>query len=73
MQRLKFLANANIEKPIVEFLIKRGIDVKSVLEIDKQISDNAVCALANIEGRIVLTNDKDFGEIVFFQKKVVHG
>ncbi len=73
MQEIKFLANVNIEKPIIEFLLKKGWDVKSVVAIDKQMSDAAVCALANKEERIVLTNDKDFGEIVFFQKKVLYG
>ncbi len=73
MQEIRFLANVNIEKPIIEFLLKKGWDVKSVLEIDKQMSDDAVCALANKEKRIILTNDKDFGEIVFFQRRIVYG
>lgn len=73
MQEIKFLANVNIEKPIIEFLLKKGWNVKSVLEIDKQMPDDEVCALANKEERIILTNDKDFGEIVFFQRKVVYG
>jgi len=49
-------------------LIKRGFDIKWVAEIDKQMSDNGVCEIANKEQRIFITNDKDFGEIVFFQK-----
>jgi predicted nuclease of predicted toxin-antitoxin system len=68
MKKVKFIANVNIEKPLIDFLIKRGFDIKWVAEIDKQMSDNGVCEIANKEQRILITNDKDFGEIVFFQK-----
>jgi len=70
MKKIKFLANVNIERPIIEFLSAKGIDVKSVVNINKYMTDDNVCELANREQRIILTNDKDFGEIVFFQKKL---
>lgn len=70
---LKFLANVNIEKPIVDFLLKNGYDVKWVADIDKKMTDTQVCDLANKEQRVILTNDKDFSEIVFYQKKIVYG
>ncbi len=73
MEKIKFLANVNIERPIIEFLSAKGIDVKSVANINKYMTDDNVCELANREQRIILTNDKDFGEIVFFQKKIVWG
>jgi len=73
MKKIKFLANVNIEQPIIEFLSAKGIDVKSVANINKYMTDDNVCELANREQRIILTNDKDFGEIVFFQKKIVWG
>ena len=64
IKELKFLANVNIEKPIVDFLIEKGFDVNWVANIDKQMTDYRVCEIANNEQRIVLTNDKDFGEII---------
>ncbi|HAH21954.1 MAG TPA: hypothetical protein DCL49_13780 [Candidatus Omnitrophica bacterium] len=70
---LKFLANVNIEKPVVDSLLKKGFDVKWVTDIDKKMPDTRVCEIANSENRIILTNDKDFGEIVFLQKKIVQG
>lgn len=72
-KELKFLANVNIEKPIIDFLIEMGFDVKWVTDIDKQMSDTCVFEIANREQRIVLTNDKDFGEIAFLQKKISYG
>lgn len=71
-KELKFLANVNIEKPIIDFLIEMGFDVKWVADIDKQMSDTCVFEIANREQRIVLTNDKDFGAIAFLQKKLWH-
>ena len=73
MKELKFLANVNVEKPIVDFLIKKGFDVKWVVNIDKHMSDIGVCETANSEQQIVLTNDKNFGEIVFYQRRILYG
>lgn len=71
--KFRFLANVNVEKPIIDFLIRKDIDVKWVVDIDRQMPDIRVCEIANNEKRIILTNDKDFGEIVFFQKKIKYG
>ena|SRR3989338_8216062 len=65
---IKFLANVNIEKPVIDYLVRNGIDVKWVADIDKRMPDVKVCEAANNEERIILTNDKYFGEIVFLQK-----
>lgn len=73
MKKLKFLANVNIEKPITDFLTKNGFDVKLVTDIDKRMPDVNVCKIANNEQRVILTNDKDFGEIVYLQKMVSYG
>lgn len=73
IKRIKFLVDVNIEKRIVDFLIEKGFDVKCVVDINKQMSDVYLCEIANNEQRIVLTNDKDFGEIVFLQKKISNG
>jgi len=66
---MKFLADVNIEKPIVDYLIKTKRDVRWIPEYDCEMSDDALLALAEKEGRILVTNDKDFGELVFLQKK----
>ena len=70
---IKFLANVNIEKPVIDYLVRNGIDVKWVADIDKRMPDVKVCEAANNEERIILTNDKDFGEIVFLQKMASRG
>lgn len=62
---MRFLANENIEQPIIDALRAAGHDVASVGEIAPGSPDEDVLRLANIESRIVLTNDKDFGELIY--------
>ena len=70
---LKFLANVNIEKPIIDFLKAKNINVKCVAEINERLLDTEIIALARKEHRIILTNDKDFGELTFFRKEASYG
>ena len=73
MKKIKFLANVNVEKPLVDFLDEKGFDIKWITNIDKRMPDARVCEIANKEQRVIITNDKDFGEIVFLQKKITYG
>lgn len=73
MEEIKFLANVNIEKPIIDFLINKGFDVKWVANIDKKMPDELIFETANIERRVVITNDRDFGEFTFYQRKSSYG
>lgn len=63
----RLLADLNISIKTVEFLISLGIDIK---RIDKSLSkDQDVIELAQKENRIIITFDKDFGEIYYFHKE----
>jgi predicted nuclease of predicted toxin-antitoxin system len=70
---LKFLADVNIEKDVVDFLKKQGFDVLWIPDYDCRLEDDDLLELANKEKRILITNDTDFGEIVFLQKKISKG
>jgi predicted nuclease of predicted toxin-antitoxin system len=70
---MKFIADVNIEKQIVDFLINKNYDVIWVANIDKRMLNGQLLEIANKEKRILITNDKDFGEIVFHQKKITYG
>ena len=65
---MKFLADVNIEKTIVDELKKMGHDILWVADVDRHLDDLSIFKIARKETRILLTNDKDFGEIVFRQK-----
>ncbi|MBC7795831.1 MAG: DUF5615 family PIN-like protein [Pyrinomonadaceae bacterium] len=61
---MKFLADENIEREFVETLRSENFDVLYVKEIQFGIADDEVLRLANDNEAIILTADKDFGELV---------
>jgi predicted nuclease of predicted toxin-antitoxin system len=62
---LRFHANENIESEVVEFLRAEGHDVVYAAEIMPRAKDEVVLQIATAEERIVVTGDKDFGELCF--------
>ena len=70
---MKFLADENVDKPIVDRLRDDGHTVLYVLEVGPSISDDEVIRWANQESVLLLTADKDFGELIFRQKRIAHG
>jgi len=65
---LKFLADVNIEKYIIDELTRMGHDIVWVTDLNRHLDDLSIFKIARKESRILVTNDKDFGEIVFRQK-----
>jgi len=70
---LKFLADVNIEKQIVDYLRQNDFDVLWVPDYNCKMNDEDLIDLANQEKRILITNDKDFGELIFLQDKLSVG
>jgi predicted nuclease of predicted toxin-antitoxin system len=68
MREIKFLADVNVEKPLVDYLLKEGYDIKWIPDYDCEMLDEDLLQLANREKRIFVTNDKDFGDLIFLQK-----
>jgi predicted nuclease of predicted toxin-antitoxin system len=62
---MRLLANENFPKEAVEALRRQGHDVKWVRTDCPGISDRQVLSLAQSENRLLLTFDKDFGELAF--------
>ena len=62
---MKIFANENIAGSIIRTLRERGHDVLSVKESMRGTSDKEILARAQDEGRLVVTHDKDFGELAF--------
>lgn len=56
----KFLVDHNVPKSVASFLKKKKCNVKLVKDVDATLTDLQVMNLAKKEGRIVLSNDKDF-------------
>lgn len=71
---MKFLANENIPKKVCNRLrLEMDIDITSSLEIAQGLRDEEVISLAQEKGSIIITFDKDFGELVFKKRANVKG
>ncbi|CAN5878571.1 hypothetical protein BH11BAC7_BH11BAC7_28590 [soil metagenome] len=62
---MKFLANENFPFPSTRLLRDAGIEIKSISENFPGIADKTVIDIARKEESIILTFDKDYGEIIF--------
>jgi predicted nuclease of predicted toxin-antitoxin system len=60
-----FLADESCDAAVVRALRAAGHDVKSISETAPGSSDRAVLDRALTEQRVLLTEDKDFGKLVF--------
>jgi predicted nuclease of predicted toxin-antitoxin system len=70
---LDLVADENVDAPIVATLRAAGHRIVYVQELDPGIDDDQVLDLANRSGALLLTSDKDFGELVFRQGLVHAG
>jgi predicted nuclease of predicted toxin-antitoxin system len=70
---LRFVADENIDRQIVERLRQDGHVVLYIAEIDSGVNDQDVLKLANNEQAVLLTADKDIGELVYRQRLVHPG
>lgn len=59
--------------PVVSRWLKEQHDVVSVYEEARGLDDDGVLLKAVTSNRILITNDKDFGEMIFHEKKVHKG
>lgn len=62
---MKFLIDVGVGKRVEEFLAVEGFDIKAVRDINPSMSDREVLNLAVSEKRMIITMDKDFGELVY--------
>jgi predicted nuclease of predicted toxin-antitoxin system len=62
---LRFLADESCDFAVVRVLRAEGYDVLAVSEVMTRSHDRALIQQANLEKRILLTEDKDFGWLVF--------
>ena len=62
---MKILADESVDYGIVKFLRERNFVVISVMEDYSGISDKDVLKLANQLDALLLTEDKDFGELTY--------
>ena len=62
---MKLLADESLDQPIVERLRLDGHDIGAMAESSPGIADPVVLSLAVAEQIVLITADKDFGELVY--------
>jgi predicted nuclease of predicted toxin-antitoxin system len=70
---LKFLVDVGVSKAVEEWLRSEGYDVVTVRDLDPRMPDIDILEEALRESRLVLTMDKDFGELVYSSGKAYAG
>ncbi len=64
---MNFVADESVDQPIVSRLRADGHLVEAVSELSPGITDDEVLSEATDQGEVLLTADKDFGELVYRQ------
>ncbi|MCS6918316.1 MAG: DUF5615 family PIN-like protein [Fimbriimonadales bacterium] len=64
---MRFFADEGIERLIVQSLRDAGYEVDWAVEIARGAEDDEIASLATQGKSILITNDKDFGELVLRQ------
>jgi predicted nuclease of predicted toxin-antitoxin system len=70
---VRWLADECIDAALVAALRAAGHDATYIAETDAGLTDTDVLDVANAEHRLFLTEDKDFGELVFRFRLAVPG
>ena len=65
MKKIKFLIDVGVGSKVEKFLQKKGYDVLRVRDIDPRSKDDEILKIAAKDHRMVITMDKDFGELVY--------
>jgi len=65
---MKFLLDANVEYRLATYLLSLGHDVKTIAhDYPSALADQEVLSIAVKEMRVLITNDRDYGELIFRQ------
>lgn len=61
----RFIVDVGVGRNVEQVLKNAFLDVKSMWDVDPKAKDITILELALKEERIIVTMDKDFGELVF--------
>jgi len=62
---VRWLADECVDAPLIRQLRDAGHDVAYIVEGDAGATDAEIISRAHAESRLLLTEDKDFGELAF--------
>src|SRR5882762_3954023 len=70
---MKFLVDECTGPAVARWLEQQGYDVFSIYDQARGVDDDRVIKIAQDEGRILITNDRGFGEKVFRERRPHNG
>ena len=73
MSSLRFLIDVNVGLAVAHSLQRDGHDITFAGDVDWCMTDADMLSLAHGEGRIILTMDTDFGELVYSSRQLHAG
>ena len=62
---MRFITDVNLGRSIEIWLKENGHDVLAIRDVNPRLPDTEILNIAKKEERIVITLDKDFGELVY--------
>jgi len=62
---MNFLADESCAGPVIRALLEAGHDVLAIAQVAKGATDEQVLERALNERRVLITEDRDFGELVY--------
>ena len=67
---MRFLVDESVGARLADWLATQGHDATAIArDYPFALPDTEVLALAHREGRVLITDDRDFGELVFHQRQ----
>jgi len=70
---VRLLADESLDMAVVRALREAGHAVKTIAENSPGASDEEVAELARVDDRILLTEDRDFGRLVYAELRGARG
>ena len=71
--KIKFLADENIPLLVTDELKKVGLEIESIFIIKRGMKDIEILKLAYENDQVIITFDKDFGQLVFKDEERTKG
>jgi len=70
---MRFIADECVDGQIPDTLEQEGYNVIYIADLERSLSDEEIIQRANDAQAILITEDKDFGELIFRQHRLTHG
>jgi predicted nuclease of predicted toxin-antitoxin system len=67
-ENLKLLIDVGLGRKVEEWMKHKNYDAKSIRDINPRMSDREILKIAMFERRLIITMDKDFGELIYKSK-----